>query len=144
EMPAYLDWHDICRAAKEATPRDARFLTPRMAQTFHWYAERADVVNWKDIPQDAESIVRWAKRMRDIHPADEEGTIPLSEQETDDVRELAERYRASYVITFADPPLDLPLQYSNRTYALYVLPPVSRSEEQAGDEHLPADERRPE
>ncbi len=46
----------------ENTPTDAVFLTPRLAQTFRWYAERAEVVNRKDIPQDAPGIVEWWRR----------------------------------------------------------------------------------
>ncbi len=128
ELAADFDyWRDICRAAKETTPRDARFLTPRMGQTFHWYAERADVVNWKDIPQDARSIVWWSQSIRDIHLLDDGPEVPLCDQETDEVRDLAERYQADYVITFADPPLDLPREYSNRRYALYRVPPAQAS-----------------
>jgi hypothetical protein len=123
EMLAYRDWRDICRAASEATPPGARFLTPRMGQTFHWHAERADVVNWKDIPQDAESIVWWSQSIRDIFLLDDGPEVPLCDQHPEEVRDLADRYQAGYIITLADPPLDLPRLYANRTYALYKVPP---------------------
>ena len=45
---------------------DALFLTPRMSQTFRWYASRGEVVNWKDIPQDAKGIVEWWRRLGEI------------------------------------------------------------------------------
>jgi hypothetical protein len=125
-MIAFRDWQDICRVAREKTPREARFLTPRMGQTFHWYAERADVVNWKDIPQDAPSIVWWAESIRDIHQLDDGPEVPLCDQGTEAVRELAADYRAEYVITLAYPPLDLPrIDDGNRTYALYRVRPFA-------------------
>jgi hypothetical protein len=115
---AYEDWLAICRAAKEETSPEARFLTPRYAQTFHWHAERAEVVNQKDIPQDAYSIVQWHRRMLDVHKS-RHGEIPLAHQGEEEVRRLANRYEADYVITYASPPLNLPLKQANRTYALY-------------------------
>jgi hypothetical protein len=140
EMLAYADWLDICRAAREATPRDARFLTPRMGQTFHWRAQRADVVNWKDIPQDAPSIVRWSQAVRDIFLLDDGPEVPLCDQATDDVLDLAEAYEAGFVITYADPPLDLPRVYANATYALYRASPL---QEPAADTASPPGEDSP-
>ena len=48
-------------------PPDARFLIPRLAFTFKWYAGRGEVVNWKETPQDAASLVAWWKRIQDIY-----------------------------------------------------------------------------
>ena len=55
----YGDWVDVCRWVSDPkhTPPDARFLIPRMAYTFKWYAGRGEVVNWKETPQDAASLV---------------------------------------------------------------------------------------
>jgi len=122
DVLAYRDWLDICRVAREATPRDARFLTPRHSQTFHWYAERAEVVNWKNIPQDAESIVEWAARIYDVYATDGRGEVPFCEQGTEAVLHLADFYDAGFVITLADPPLELRRLAVNRTYALYAIP----------------------
>lgn len=133
------DWRDICRAARETTPGEARFLAPRMGQTFHWYAQRADVVNWKDIPQDAPSIVWWSQAIRDIFLLDDGPEVPLCDQDAVEVRDLAQHYKATHVITYADPPLDLPRVYSNRTYALYRVPPLPPNIEPA-DVTVPAQE----
>jgi hypothetical protein len=119
----YADWLDICRAAKERTPRDAQFLTPRLAQTFHWHAERKEVVNQKDIPQDARSIVEWSQRLREIHKL-YSGGLPLAAQGEDELLRLAAKYKADYVITDVAPPLALPLVHANVTYALYDLRPA--------------------
>ncbi len=46
-------------------PPGARFLTPRMAQTFKWYTGHSEVATWKDIPQDAQELVQWWARLQD-------------------------------------------------------------------------------
>ncbi len=38
-------WKEICDWAATSTPSDAVFLTPRDAQSFHWYAGRSEVVS---------------------------------------------------------------------------------------------------
>ncbi len=62
-------WQDACRWMSEHTPPDARFLTPRRQQTFAWYAGRAHVAGWKDIPQDARSIIAWRQALNDLYPS---------------------------------------------------------------------------
>ena len=53
------DWKSVCRWIDANTSRDAKFFTPHEQQTFKWYANRAEVANWKDVPQDAEGLVFW-------------------------------------------------------------------------------------
>ena len=48
-------------------PPDAVFLVPRDAQTFKWYTGQRDVVNWKDVPQDAKTLLEWWRRIQDIY-----------------------------------------------------------------------------
>jgi hypothetical protein len=55
----YEQWRLMCAWIAENTDPTACFLTPRDQQTFKWYTGRSEVVCWKDIPQDAASIVRW-------------------------------------------------------------------------------------
>ncbi len=57
------NWVRLCHWIAEQTPSDAIFLTPRQQQTFTWYSGRSEVVNWKNIPQDARFIVAWRARM---------------------------------------------------------------------------------
>ena len=49
---------------RDNTPDDSLFLTPTKQQTFKWYAQRAEVVNWKDVPQDAAGILQWYERVQ--------------------------------------------------------------------------------
>ncbi len=66
-MRRYRAWRDACAWIARQTPPQSRFLTPRNQQTFKWYAGRAELVCWKDIPQDAASIVEWWRLMQQIY-----------------------------------------------------------------------------
>jgi len=63
-------WREVCAWVRDHTPADACFLTPRGATSFHWYTGRREVVNWKDIPQDARSILAWRERIVACFSAD--------------------------------------------------------------------------
>jgi len=124
KLDDFAAWRDACEWVRDHAPRDARFLVPRTGHSFKWYAARADVVNYKDVPQDAASVVEWRRRMSAVFPRVEIGGqwITLDSPEelgTARVRQLARRYGASHVMARSSPPLDLPVVYP---------PPDSRSE----------------
>lgn len=112
-------WQEACEWIAENAPADARFLVPRWGHSFKWYASRADVANYKDVPQDAASVVAWRKRIAALYPTidavDERGRkIMLDSPEllgTPRVTELAQRYGASHVIARSSPRLDLPVAF---------------------------------
>ena len=114
------DWLDICAAVRRETPREALLLTPRMAETFKWCAARREVVNQKDIPQDAEGILLWWNRMRRVHKI-EQSPAPrsLASQGTAEVRRLSDEFGADFVLTLAQPRLALPVVARNNSYVLY-------------------------
>ena len=122
----YRDWRAVCSWVRENTPEDALFLTPRRQQTFKWYAQRKEVVSWKDIPQDAAGIVDWWERFGEVH-AHSLSLGGLAARSDEELRELAEKYGADYVIidrTFARRPIGLKKVYprwpaQNETYAVY-------------------------
>jgi len=122
------DWLDVCRFVRASTPPDAIFLTPRHQQTFKWYAHRAEVVNWKDIPQDVSSLREWSRRFVEVFPwhlSTMRVTIRYSE-----LRRLRQRYGVTWMIVdrrVVGPQLPLVQIYpitpsQNRTYAVYQLP----------------------
>jgi hypothetical protein len=118
------DWRDACEWVAENTPPDARFLTPRTAQTFKWYAGRSEVVTWKDLPQDAKSIVAWRERLEDLYGTGDKSDPwydSLAMIDVSRLRHVAERYDATFMLTDAQPPMDLPCPYRNETYAVYEL-----------------------
>lgn len=125
---SYVSWRLACnwvvRSGK--IPPDARFLTPRQSQTFRWYTGRAEVATWKDIPQDAASIVQWWRRLRELHgsrPGDarrmwRRSLLELGPQR---LRRLAEKYQAQYILVEYRPdgPIKARPLYHNQWYAIY-------------------------
>lgn len=93
----YQDWLATCEWINSDTAEDALFLTPRHQQTFKWYAERAEVVAWKDIPQDAVGVVEWKRRIDKVFPASVGGYDLAAHGERELLR-LAEEYEFCYVV----------------------------------------------
>jgi hypothetical protein len=116
-------WIDACDWVSANTPAEAMFLTPRLNLTFKWRAGRPEVANRKDVPQDADSIVQWHARIRDVYYATIEGVEePLDSLGilgAERVRELALKYDADYVLMDRGQLLSLPLAYKNEEYAIY-------------------------
>lgn len=125
-------WRDACRWIDEHAPAEAMFLIPRRGQSFKWYAARADVANWKDVPQDAASVVEWRARCEQLFPQIERfgrlTTLDSPEQlGTERVRELGDQYGATHVLAAGYPPLDLPVAYAAdpgnpNSFTVYELP----------------------
>lgn len=127
-------WQEACRWVRDHAPADAVCLAPRDAQSFKWYAERADVVNWKDVPQDAAGVVEWRRRLHDVYPVVDGGAGPYTLGSPEQwgarrVREVAERYGARYVVARSLPALPLkrvfPVELDRDAdwYAVYDLEP---------------------
>ena len=116
-------WAEACEWVAENTPQSALFLTPRLNHTFKWRAGRPEVVNRKDIPQDARSIIEWHRRIQDIYYTEIEGVEqPLDSigiLGTERVRELALKYGADYVIMDRGQLVSLPRVYWNEEYVVY-------------------------
>ena len=93
----YLAWRDVCAWIDRHTDPGDVFLTPRGQQTFKWYAGRAEVACWKDIPQDPLSVVRWWELMEAIFPpaVHEAGLGAWSDER---LRELAREHEVDYIL----------------------------------------------
>ena len=93
-------WEAVGKWIKTNTPTDAVFLTPRLQSTFKWYAQRAEVVTSKDVPQDDMSLLEWRERRVDIHwrPYHQRASLSLAALTEADIRELAEEYGFQYVV----------------------------------------------
>jgi hypothetical protein len=130
----YEDWRRVCEWIAENTPSDAVFVTPRNQQTFKWYAQRAEVFSWKDVPQDPVSVVQWWQRQRELYSRRvvRWGFAALGEER---LVELARKYNASYVVVDRDSSmrdLMLPqvypvLTFLNPSYAVYRVPDALES-----------------
>jgi hypothetical protein len=119
-------WVEACTWAAENTPPDALFLTPRLNLTFKWRAGRPEVVNRKDLPQNARSIIEWHRRIQDIYYAliegAEEPLDSLGILGTERVRELALEHKADFVLMDRGQLLSLPVAYRNEEYIIYRIP----------------------
>lgn len=116
------DWREVCSWIKTNTPHDALFLTPRPFATFKWYAERAEAATWKDVPQDAASLVEWRRRLNELYDAE---TVWLNYVPADKIRDFARRYDVDYLVTYREPPLAFPEVYSNNDFVVYALQPTT-------------------
>jgi len=109
-LPA--DWRAICEWVRDHSPADACFLTPRGASSFHWYTGRREVVCWKNVPQDAVSILAWRQRMIDCFSLD--GTLKSLVSSTADLgenrlRAAARKYGADHIIVPVNRTVPFPL-----------------------------------
>ena len=128
QRQTFADWLMVCRWARASTPMDEVFLTPRHQQTFKWYAQRAEVVNWKDVPQDATSLQEWHRRFHEVYPQ-RLGFVRVTVR-YDKLREFRKKYGVRYMIVdrrMVGPNLPLIQLYpavgeTNQTYAVYELP----------------------
>ncbi len=129
QQQAYRDWLAVCRWVDASLPADEILITPRHQQTFKWYAQRAEVVNWKDVPQDADSLVQWYRRFYEIYPR-RLGTVRVTIRYPE-LRRFREQYGPRFMIVdrrVVGPNLPLVLVYpqgeaeANATYAVYRLP----------------------
>ena len=125
----WRDWQDTCGWIDKHTPTTARCLTPTISQTFCWYANRPEVAVWKNIPQDAMSIVHWRETMNQIHASSiypkPNATNPPSFVDPSD---LARKYDFEYLVATDKPSLPWPRVYRNATYIVYRNPrPVVRT-----------------
>ncbi|EGF28982.1 DUF6798 domain-containing protein [Rhodopirellula baltica] len=122
------DWIAVCQFIRSSTPDDAVLLTPRHQQTFKWYAHRAEVVNWKDTPQNAVALREWAKRFLEVYPA-RLSTMRVTIR-YDDLRAMRAKYGCDWIVVdrrVVGPELPLVQIYPasnqrNSTYAVYELP----------------------
>jgi len=116
----HRDWLDMCAFISSNTPEDSLFLTPRFQQTFKWNAARAEVVCWKDSPQDALGLIEWESRMLAAFPSNADGYgMPWSDSL---LSKLQKEYEFDYVLIdrrLQKTPPVLEFIQSNSTYALF-------------------------
>lgn len=110
------DWLETCRFLQRhaAEYPEAKFLTPRNQQTFLWEAQRAELANFKNVPQDAASLLEWKRRMEDLYPVRPGGRLrPLT---ADDCWRLHRKYGYEFLVrekSFFAPPLPFTKVFSS-------------------------------
>ena len=129
---AAKEWQDMCRWIKENTEPAAKFWIPRDGQTFKWHAQRSDIGTWKNIPQDAGSIVKWRTSMDDLYRyKNAEGagmtdrllTTLLNFKTEEEIAGLQQKYGFGYILCAQSYEMPkhstLQLVYENDVYVLY-------------------------
>lgn len=96
---AFRNWEKACRWIRDNTPEDSLFLTPAQQQTFKWYAHRAEVVSWKDVPQDATGILEWKKRVDQFSRVQLNYPGGLWAFTDEQLLAFAKEYRATHIMT---------------------------------------------
>ncbi|MEX0702495.1 MAG: DUF6798 domain-containing protein, partial [Planctomycetales bacterium] len=114
------DWREMCRWIDAETPADAEFVTPDESWAFHWYAERAEYVSYKNCPQDAPGIVEWNRRIQAIH---DWATRRYDDRRYDleDLRALHAATGAAYLLADRLGPMTVAPVHANGSYRLYRL-----------------------
>ncbi len=119
----YPAWIEACEWVAANTPPNALLITPRLNSSFKWRTGRPEVVNRKDIPQDAGGLVEWSRRIKDIYTVQIGGEEQLVDSVgalgTERVKELANKYRAQYVLADRGQLLGLPIAFWNEEYVVY-------------------------
>lgn len=129
----YQDWLNMCEWVSTHTSGDELFLTPRNQQTFKWYAQRAEVVAWKDIPQDATGVLEWKRRIDEVFPSNI-GGFDLASHGEEELQRLSAKYGFRCVIidrSRSTRPLSFVRVYPERwqgpsCFEIYRLPPQSK------------------
>ena len=93
-------------------------------------AERAEVVTWKDIPQDAAGLAEWRKILSEVFPPEGYGSDPTANTDAE-IMAIAKKHGASYLVvdrTRASRIIGLPRLHPddeppNPTYAIYLISP---------------------
>lgn len=122
----YIDWLAVCDWASKNSPSDSLWFTPEHQQTFKWYAGRAEVVCWKDVPQDNENVRRWYERIvlcRQPRNSKDERVEWTSEQ----IIELSKQYgfrwvlvdRGTQVNGLHNLELMYPIETQNKSFAIF-------------------------
>ncbi len=96
-LAIYQHWRNVCHWIQTHTAHDALFLTPRSQQTFKWYGQRSEVVNWKDIPQDSRGLLDWQQRVLDCAPI-WNSDYGVAVQDPVAIHELAQKYEVDYLL----------------------------------------------
>ncbi|PQO38282.1 DUF6798 domain-containing protein [Blastopirellula marina] len=93
-------WRTVCFWIRDNTPPEAIFLTPRMQSSFKWYAQRAEVVTTKDVPQDDANLLAWVRRRGDVQwqSLHNRNTFSLAGLTEANVRNLVKKYGLKYVV----------------------------------------------
>jgi hypothetical protein len=119
-------WADVQMAAAKYSHKDDLFIIPPYLNDFGIYSQRATLGDWTEggniIYLDAQFAKQWFERMYDLGWRERFGARDgYSALTTDEVRSVAAKYNASFVVTEKPKEFSLPKLYENKKYILYSL-----------------------
>lgn len=124
----YIEWLAVCQWIRENTPADSLWFTPKYQQTFKWHAQRAEVICWKDVPQDNASVIEWYKRIQACEPPRDSNSV-VREWKTEELLQLSRKYGFRWVLLDRSyqqtpPALEIiyPINIENRSFAICRIP----------------------
>lgn len=98
ELKLAANWQQVCRWIAAETPEAAVFITPARQQSFKWYAGRAEVVCWKDMPQDPSGIVEWSRRLNLVQRPQLDYDLGLLAFDDGQLLELGAQFGADFLL----------------------------------------------
>jgi hypothetical protein len=128
------DYLSLCHFARDHTPTAAVFVVPPNEQLFRFHAQRAIVVNFKNVPQLSTEMREWKERLeavldqplnalpRRFDRAHAAIAARYDSLPADHLRAVAQRYHAAYVVT-ARPLPGQTAVFENPSYHLYDAAP---------------------
>ena len=120
----HQSWLEVCDWIRANTDEDEVVFAPPNHQSFKWNAERAEIVTWKDVPQNPGGILEWYARLREIRIFLYRGKTRTVEYTNGALRDLAEKYGFRYAIIERHrtiPRLFHRVQFENENYIVYVV-----------------------
>ena len=118
----YHSWMEVCDWIRLHTDDEEIVFAPPNHQSFKWNAQRAEIVTWKDVPQDPAGILEWRARLREIRIFLYRGKTRPVEYTNNALKELAKKYQFRFAIIErhrAIPRLFHRVPFENNDYIVY-------------------------
>ncbi|WP_092053959.1 DUF6798 domain-containing protein [Planctomicrobium piriforme] len=115
------DWIAACHWLRDHTERTAQVYATDVGWAIKWFAERPEYVNYKDVPQDAKSLVEWNQRLWKI--ARWRIAVMADGQVTpEELADLKQQTGLYALLVGRFGPVKAKPAYANENYRVYVLP----------------------
>lgn len=121
-------WLDVCRWMRENAPPTALVQTPVYNPNFKWYAQRAEYVSYKDVPQDNLGLVEWNRRLLFLRSWYQE-RFADGVYSNEELRSLRAETGITHIVTDRLGPFELSPRYTNDLFRVYDLTELDQSDD---------------
>ncbi|MEW4488479.1 DUF6798 domain-containing protein [Thalassoglobus sp. JC818] len=125
---ARADWIDVSRWIDEETPEDSLVYSLENQWAVKWFANRPEYVNYKDCPQDAESLLEWNRRLWVIANWKKAATKDMLIT-PDELRALHDETGIDEIIFGKYWKVDVDANYRNKSFRVYRIPSAGQASE---------------